>query len=62
MKLKKYLVFNPNGNKPKRYFAKYNTALDICQELNQKTGEEFLVLQVIASVETKKEKQVIKII
>lgn len=49
-RLNKYMVYNPLREKPKRVFANYNNALDVCKELSKKTGEKFLLLKVVNEV------------
>lgn len=58
----KYMVYNPLRDKPKAYYNKYDSALNAARQVSAISGEDVLVLKVIAKVETKIQQDIQEII
>lgn len=50
----KFMVYNPRAEKPTKIYPKKEEAIQDAKTLNEKTGEDFLILKIIANVEKDK--------
>lgn len=48
----KYMVYNPKKDKPKVYYSDYNSALEAAKQVSSISGDDVLVMKIIAKVET----------
>lgn len=59
-RLKKYMVYNPNKDKPKVFYTSFLKALKAAKLVHEKEQEDVLVVQVVAKLEKGKADKIYK--
>lgn len=59
-RLKKYMVYNPNKDKPKVFYTSFLKALKAAKMVHEKEQEDVLVVQVVAKLEKGKADKIYK--